>query len=128
MKKLIAVLLVAVFTLSHGVCADILTRAVIVSISSNNHLWYNVPVDLSAAMVNLQTGQKEIHMTVELPPGETAKFVRSSGHHVENYSFIPFASPDCIGCIILGCLVLIIGGIVIYILIQTCRHLLGNNQ
>src|ERR1022692_1713760 len=100
MKKIIAVLLVSVFTLSHGLCSDMLTRFATVSISSNGHLWYNVPIDLSTAVYNPQTGQREIHMEVEVPAGESMQFSRLSSGYIANvYWFDPV--PDCIGCIIL---------------------------
>lgn len=132
MKKLLAALLVSIFMLSHGVCSDLLTRFATVSISSNGHLWFNVPVDLSTAVYNPQTKQKEIYMTVDVPAGQRVNFVRSPGYLSQNIFFNPIPMPECPGCVILGLMILIIGGIIIYILIRTCEKLLPptptNNQ
>jgi hypothetical protein len=106
-----------------------------VAYSTDLQTWVDLPfVDLSTAVVNPVTGQKEIRVEVEVPYSvamDTAMFFKSSSDNIKlKYLNTPIVvngpQPLAIGCagIIIAVMVIIVAGIIIYYLIKTCRRLL----
>ena len=139
--KLITPLVLAAFiyAVTPAVCrADEPVPKVIVSYTLNLQDWTDiVNIDLSAVVYNPATGRNEI--VVEIPytnSVEKAMFFKSSATNMSFYYFnVPISSdiilpalvvPQC-NPIIIGVLVLVVAGIVIYVLVKTCKKLLPPN-
>jgi hypothetical protein len=108
-----------------------------------NKPWTDLPqVDLSAAKYNPSTGLKEITVVVDLPYNPMMKsqlFFKSSSTNLtiqyihstltnntnSSHNSSPTVIIGCVG-IVLAILVIVIAGVVIYYLIQTCEELLGD--
>jgi len=107
-----------------------------VAYSTDLQTWVDLPaVDLSTAVVNPVTGQKEIYIEVEVPytaAMDTAMFFKSSSDNIKlNYLNTPIVvngpQPQMIAAcagIIIAVMIIVVAGIIIHYLIKTCRRLL----
>lgn len=126
-KKLVGVITLAAF-LSAASPSRAATCAI--AYSTDYKAWpVEITVDLSTAVVNPTTGVKEIHVDWQIADVGDMAFFKSSATNM-TFQYIGAAIPSntqvveaCAG-VIIGVLVLVVAGIVIYVLVKTCKKLL----
>lgn len=143
MKKLTILLtpwlvLALLYATTETTCFASEDNTIRVDYATDLHSWVDLAdIDLTQAKYNPDTGKQEIHLEVEVPEGANAGFFRAANCEMTfHYLNIPFdnfsidsgiivqALPYCGAGLIIGLLVLIIGAIIVYLLIKTCKRYL----
>ena len=120
------------------------TYSAFVQRSDNLTDWTTIAgIDLSTAVLNPYTGNREIHITIEVDETETGArmfHAYATGElpppTIASYTVCSNSVPaaglttpiKCNGAVIIAVLVLVVAGIVIYVLIKTCKKLLGPKE